>query len=184
MDNSGGIQASLAGRYATALFNLASEKKALEAVEASLATLHKALDDSADFSDLTKSQVVSRGEAMKTMTALGTSMKLDAITQNFMGVLADNGRLDQLPAAIAAFNSMLADHRGEVTAHVTSAFPLAASQIKEIGAQLKSRAGREVKVETHVDPEILGGLIVRMGSQMIDSSIKTRLNTLSQAMKG
>ncbi len=184
MDNSGGIQASLAGRYATALFNLAVEKKALEAVESSLANLDKALSDSPEFSDLTKSQVVSRGEATKTMAALGTSMKLDSMTQNFLGVLAENRRLDQLAPAIAAFNSMLADHRGEVTAQVTSAFPLEAAQIKEIGAQLKSRAGREVKVETHVDPEILGGLIVRMGSQMIDSSIKTRLNTLSQAMKG
>ncbi len=184
VDSSSGIQASLAGRYATALFNLATEKNALESVEASLSTLRGALNDSEDFAALTQSQIVTRDEAVRTVAALGKPMQLDPITQNFLGVLAENGRLDQLGAALAAFETMLADHRGEVTAQVTSAFPLKPAQIKEIGAQLKSRAGRDVKVETHVDPEILGGLIVRMGSQMIDSSIKTRLNTLSQAMKG
>jgi len=184
VDSSSGIQASLAGRYATALFNLATEKKALEAVESSLTNLQKALNDSDDFVALTQSKVVSRDEGAKTTAAIGKSMKLDSITQNFLGVLAENGRLDQLGAAINVFNVLLADQRGEVTAEVTSAFPLKPAQIKEIGAQLKSRAGRDVKIETHVDPEILGGLIVKMGSQMIDSSIKTRLNTLSQAMKG
>jgi len=184
VDSSSGIQASLAGRYALALYNLATEKKALEAVESSLANLRTALNDSEDFAELTHSQVVSHDQAVKTVAAIGKAMKLDPITQNFLGVLAENGRLDQLGAAIEAFTVMLAEHRGEVTADVTSAFPLKADQIKKIGAQLKSRAGRDVKIETHVDPEILGGLIVRMGSQMIDSSIKTRLNTLSQAMKG
>ena len=184
VDNSGGIQASLAGRYASALYNLAHEKNALDAVESSLATLKKSLADSDDFRAFTKSHVISRDEAVRTIAALADAMKIDPVTRNFLGVLADNRRLDQLSPAIAAFGVMLANYRGEVTANVTSAFPLAADQINAISAQLKSRAGRNVKIETHVDPSILGGLIVKMGSQMIDSSIKTRLNTLSHAMKG
>lgn len=184
MDNSSGIQASLAGRYASALFSLAVEKNTLDKVEASLATLGAALRESDDFSELTKSQVVSREDSAKAVVALGKSMKIDPVTQNFLGVLAENGRLDQLGPAISAFKTMLATHRNEITADVTSAFPLTAEQKKAISAQLESSAGRDVKIETHVDPEILGGLIVKMGSKMIDSSIKTRLNTLSQAMKG
>ena len=184
MDNSGGIQASLAGRYASALYDLAHEKNQLETVEASLASLGRALDESAELSELIESQAVSREQATAIFDALSDAMRLDPLTRKFLGVLADNRRLNQLCAAIAAFNAMLADFRGEVTAQVTSAFPLDPAQIDAISAQLKSRAGRDVKIETQVDSGILGGLIVRMGSQMIDSSIRTRLNTLSQAMKG
>ena len=95
-----------------------------------------------------------------------------------------NRRLGQLSNILAAFDMLVAAHRGEISAEVTSAFPLSEAQVDEIRKQLKDRAGRSIKITAKVDPSILGGLIVRMGSQMIDSSIKTRLNTLSQAMKG
>jgi F-type H+-transporting ATPase subunit delta len=109
---------------------------------------------------------------------------VDPITANFLGVLADNGRLGELKAMIKAFRSLAAKHRGETTAEVTSARPLDDDQVVKLKANLKARLGRDVAVEARVDPEILGGLIVRLGSQMIDSSIRTKLNTLANAMKG
>lgn len=184
MDISGGIQASLAGRYASALFSLARDEKQLAEVETSVATLRAALNESPDFVTLTKSQTVSRGAAEKVVEALSTTLKLDTMTGNLLGVLAHNRRLGQLSNILAAFDMLVAAHRGEVTAEVTSAFPLSEAQIDEIRKQLKDRAGHSIKITAKVDPSILGGLIVRIGSQMIDSSIKTRLNTLSQAMKG
>ncbi|MBU0862003.1 MAG: F0F1 ATP synthase subunit delta [Alphaproteobacteria bacterium] len=184
MDISGGIQASLAGRYASALFSLARDEKQLSEVETSVATLRAALNESADFAALTKSQTVSRGAAEKVVEALSDTLKLDRMTGNLLGVLAHNRRLGQLASVLAAFDLLVAAHRGEISAEVTSAFPLSDAQIDDIRKQLKDRAGRSIKITAKVDPSILGGLIVRMGSQMIDSSIKTRLNTLSQAMKG
>ncbi len=184
MENSSGIRASLAGRYATALFELATENKAIDTVEASLATLKQAISESDDLSALTSSPVVSREDAGKAIAAAASSLELDALTANVLGVLAANRRLDQIPALVRAFTTLASGHRGEVTAEVTSAHPLADGQIDALKAQLKKRVGSDVSVSTQVDPDILGGLVVKIGSQMIDSSIKTRLNTLSQAMKG
>ncbi|SIO09701.1 ATP synthase F1 subcomplex delta subunit [Parasphingorhabdus marina DSM 22363] len=184
MENSSGIRASLAGRYATALFELATENKAIDTVETSLASLKQAISESEDLSALTSSPVVSREDAGKAIAAAASSLGLDNLTTNVLGVLAANRRLDQIPALVRAFTTLASGHRGEVTAEVTSAHPLEDSQIDALKAQLKKRVGSDVSVSTQVDPDILGGLVVKIGSQMIDSSIKTRLNTLSQAMKG
>ena len=102
----------------------------------------------------------------------------------FLGVLAENRRLADLPAMIDAYHAIVAAHRGEVTAKVTSAHPLSAEQLKALAANLKTRVGRDVKIATTVDPAILGGLVVQLGSQLIDGSIRTRLNSFAQAMKG
>ncbi|MGI9362815.1 MAG: F0F1 ATP synthase subunit delta [Parasphingorhabdus sp.] len=184
MENSSGIRASLAGRYATALFALATENKAIDKVEESLASLGKAVNESDELKALITSPVLSRAAAGTAIAALAKKMKLDGLTTNTLGVLAANRRLDQIPALIRAFSTLAANHRGEVTAEVTSAHPLDAAQIDALKAQLKKRVGNDVSVSTLVDPSILGGLVVKIGSQMIDNSIKTRLNTLSQAMKG
>lgn len=184
MENSGGIQASLSGRYATALFELARDSKALPKVEASLATVQQALDESADFKALTTSPLIARGPAAKAVAATAAALKLDATTTNFLGVLAQNRRLSQLPAIIRAFRQLAAAHRGETTAEVTSAHPLDAAQVDALKAQLRTRLGRDVTIDLSVDPSLLGGLVVKIGSQMIDSSIKTRLNSLAHAMKG
>ena len=184
MDNSGGIQASLAGRYATALFGLARDEKQIDAVTRSLESLEVAVSDSPDFRALVGSPLISRAEAAKAIRALTPALGVDPITANFLGVLADNGRLGELKAMIKAFSSLTARHRGETTAEVTSARPLDDDQVVKLKANLKARLGRDVAVEARVDPEILGGLIVRLGSQMIDSSIRTKLNTLANAMKG
>ncbi|MDB5695115.1 MAG: synthase subunit delta [Sphingomonas bacterium] len=180
----GGVQASLGGRYALALFELASQAKTIGQVEASLASVRDALDQSDDFRALTNSPIVQRGPATKAVLATADSLGVDATTKSFLGVLAENRRLGQLPAIIRAFRLLAARHRGEVTAEVTSAHPLSDDQVVELKQQLRQRLGREVSVDLSVDADLLGGLVVRIGSQMIDSSIRTRLNALSSAMKG
>ena len=184
MDISSGIQASLAGRYALALFELAREQKQLESVGASLATVRAALDESADFRELTTSPLIGRDAAVKAVTAAAGAMGLDPLTTNFLGVLAHNRRLVQLGNVIRAFNILAARHRGEITAEVTSAHPLDDGQVEAIKQNLRTRMGRDIAVEMNVDPAILGGLVVKIGSQRIDGSIRTKLNSLAQAMKG
>ena len=184
MENSGGIQASLSGRYATALFELARDEKQLDAVSASLATLKAALAESDDFRRLTTSPLVSREEAAKAIAAAAGAMGLDPLTTNFLGVLAKNRRLGQIGAAIRAYSALAARHRGETTADVTSAHPLSADQVEALKTKLKGQLGRDVAIDLTVDPAILGGLIVKVGSRQVDGSIRTKLNTLAQAMKG
>jgi F-type H+-transporting ATPase subunit delta len=184
VENSGGIQASLSGRYATALFDLARDEKAIDAVSASLQTLRTALADSDDFRQLTTSPLVTRDEAMKAMAATAAAMGLDPLTTKFLGVLAQNRRLNQLGAVIRAYGLLAARHRGETTAEVTSAHPLSTAQVDALRARLKTQLARDVAVDLTVDPSILGGLIVKIGSRQIDSSIRSKLNTLAIAMKG
>ena len=181
---SGGIRASLPGRYASALFELARDAKMIETVEASLSTIADALAQGGDFDRLIKSPLVRRTDAERAVAALSDTLKLDPTTRNFLGVLAQNRRLAVLEAIIRAFRQLTAAHRGETTAEVASAHPLSADQVDALKQALRRRLGRDVAVDLSVDPALLGGLVVRIGSQMIDSSIKTRLNTLAHAMKG
>lgn len=184
MENSGDIQASLGGRYALALFELARDSKQLEPVAQSLAALKTALAESADFRSLATSPLVGRAAATKAVAALAAAMGLDALTTRFLGVLAHAHRLPQLAAIIRAFETLHSRHKGESRAEVVSAHPLDAEQVEALEKSLRTRVGRDVALDLKVDPAILGGLVVKIGSQMIDSSIRTRLNTLAQAMKG
>ena len=184
METSGGIRASLAGRYASALFELARDQRQIESVGKSLEALSQALLDSKDFSELVASPLVSREEAGRAFAALAPQFKLDPITTNFLGVLARNGRKKELLAVIRSFRRLAADHRGETTAQVMSARPLSDDQLASLGQQLRARAGREVNIDALVDPTLLGGIVVKLGSQQIDASIRTKLNRLAQAMKG
>ncbi|WP_309623976.1 F0F1 ATP synthase subunit delta [Novosphingobium sp.] len=184
MENSGGITASLQGRYASALFELASESGKVSAVEKDLAAMGEALAVSDELAALIRNPRLGRDAAGQTIAALAKALKLSALTTQFVGVLAQNGRLAKLPDTIRAFAAIAAAARGEVSAEVTSAHPLDAGQLAEIAAKLRLREGKDVKLTAHVDPDVLGGLIVRIGSTQIDSSIRTRLNTLAQAMKG
>jgi F-type H+-transporting ATPase subunit delta len=184
VETSGGIRATLAGRYASALFDLARDDRQIDAVGRSLDALNQALVDSKDFAELVASPLVSREEAGKSFAALAPRLGLDAITANFLGVLARNGRKSQLQGVIRAFRRLSAEHRGETTADVITARPLNDDQIIELKQQLRARAGRDVNIDSQVDPAILGGIIVKLGSQQIDASIRTKLNRLAQAMKG
>ena len=178
------VALGLSGRYATALFDLAVEAKALDAVAASLATLKDALAQSADLKTLMTSPMVMRSAAAAGVAGVATSLKLDSLTSNFLGVLAKNRRLAALPAIIRDFSALAAARRGEISAQVTAAHKLSAAQQKALAAKLKAGLGRDVALDITVDPAILGGLIVRVGSRMIDSSLKTRLGALGQALKG
>ena len=184
METSGGIQASLSGRYAVALFDLARDAQSLDTVADSLRGLKAALAESPDFKGLINSPVLSRDAAGKTIAAVASAMGIDALTTKFLGVLAQNRRLAQLPAVIRAYETLLSNHKGEARAEVTSAHPLDNDQVVALQRSLRARVGREVAIDAKVDPAILGGLVVKIGSQMIDSSIRTRLNSLAMAMKG
>ncbi|QFT78380.1 F0F1 ATP synthase subunit delta [Erythrobacter sp. THAF29] len=183
MDISAGIQASLAGRYASALFELASEAGTVTAVESDLEKLAAALNESDDLKAVTTNPQLSREVQGQAVAAVAKHLGLAELTANFLGVLADNRRLSALPDMIAAFKAIAAAQRGEVTATVTSAHPLADSQLAELKSKLTAREGRTVMLSADVDPDLLGGLVVTIGSKRIDASIRTRLNSLAQAMK-
>ena len=184
METSGGIRASLAGRYASALFDLARDQRQIESVSTSLETLRSALADSKELSELVASPLVSRDQAGKAFAALAPGLKLDPITGNFLAVLAKNGRKGQLAQVIQLFRRLAADHRGEETAEVVTARPLNDDQLARLKQQLRARAGREVAIDASIDPAILGGIVVKLGSRQIDASIRTKLNRLANAMKG
>ena len=183
MELSAGIKASLAGRYASALFDLASEAGTVSAVETDLDKLRSALAESAELRALIQNPQVSRGQMAKVVAGLAAHLSLSSLTGNFLGVLAENRRVGALPAIIRAFGAIAAAQRGEVAAEVASAHPLTAAQLTELETRLRAREGRTVKLQSRVDPDLLGGLVVTIGSKRIDSSIRTRLNSLAQAMK-
>jgi F-type H+-transporting ATPase subunit delta len=184
METSGGIRASLAGRYASALFDLARDERQIETVSASLETIKAALAESPDLRTVTTSPLVNRGEATKAIAATTKALGLAQLTTRYLSERAQNGRLSQLGAVIRTFARLAAAHRGETTAEVTSAFPLKDNQLAALKANLKARSGNDVAIDAKVDPSILGGIVVRLGSRMIDASIKTKLNPLAQAMRG
>ncbi len=183
MGISGGITASLAGRYASALYDLASKEGSVATIESDFDQLTGAIADSPELAQLLHDPQVSRGQAMAAVQSIADVADLNPLTAKFLGVLAENRRLGDLPGMIAAFRAIAADARGEVTADVTTAHPLQDDQLAALTAKLALREGRAVTLRTHVDPAILGGLVVQIGSQMVDSSIRTRLNSLAQAMK-
>lgn len=188
MDVSAGIQASLAGRYASALFDLASEAGPksgnVTAVEADLDTLAEALRASPELAALTRNPQVSREELGRALASIGDHLGLSELTRKFLGVLAQNRRAAELPAVIRAFHAIASAQRGEVNAEVVSAHPLTDSQFATLEQKLRAREGRTVKLKSRVDPDLLGGIVVTVGSKRIDGSIRSRLNSLAQAMKG
>ena len=178
------MTASLAGRYASALYDLASERDLTAAVEGDLANLAQAVRDSDDLAALIRNPEVSRQAAGKAIDGVAQLLGLSELTRNFLGVLAHNRRLGHLPDVARAYAAIAAAERGEVTAQVVTAHPLGDNQRRELAAKLKAREGREILIDASVDPEILGGLVVTIGSRRIDGSLRTRLNSLAQAMKG
>lgn len=178
------IVSGIAGRYAVALFELAEEQKALDSVAGDLDTLVKLLDGNADFRRMVASPLLSRAEQAKAMAAIAKKAELADLTAKFLGVLARNRRLNQLKRVIQDFRRLLRAHRGEVTADVATPMPLTDGQRQTLAKKLHQAIGRDVSFDEHVDPSLLGGLVVKVGSRMVDSSLKTKLNRLEIAMKG
>lgn len=174
---------SVADRYARSLHELAAEAGKVDAVEAALGEFETLISESADLKRLIESPVFSADEQAAAMDAILAKAKMEPLASNFMHVVARNRRLFALPAMIRAFRDIAARERGEVTAEVTSAAELNATQEKQLKATLKEVAGKDVKLSVTVDPSILGGLIVKLGSRQIDTSLKTKLSSLKLALK-
>ena len=177
-------EGGLAGRYANALFELAQEHKALDAVSADLAALRRALDSSADLTRLVKSPVFSAEDHGKALKAVLAKMGAGELATKFILLLAAKRRLSALTGIIKAYESQVAKSRGETEAEVTAPRALSDAEITELKTVLKSKLGKEPRLHAKVDPSLLGGLGVNVGSRMIDSSLRTTLDGLRAAMKG
>jgi F-type H+-transporting ATPase subunit delta len=174
----------LAERYAAAIFELADERHALDAVAGDLRELRAMLRDSPDLARLIRSPVLSREEQGKAVAAVADAAGLSRLTADFLGVVARNRRLFAVPQIIEAFLAKLAGRRGEVTAEVTAAQPLTDAQENALTEQLRRAVGRRVSVDIRIDPALLGGMVVKVGSRMVDGSLRSKLQRLQMAMKG
>jgi F-type H+-transporting ATPase subunit delta len=174
----------LAERYAAALFELADERRMLDEVASDLRQLRTMLAASPDLTRLVRSPILTRGEQGKAIAALVERAGFTPLVRDFLAVVAKNRRLFAVPAMIEAYLRNLAERRGEVTAEVTAALPLSEGQLGLLSEQLQRSVGRRVSLEVKVDPGLIGGLIVKLGSRMIDGSIKSKLQRLQLAMKG
>ena len=173
----------IARPYAQALFDLARDDKSVDKVEKGLETVGRMADESEDFARFLRSPVISAEEKAAALEEVLKKAKVDGTVANFLRVIARNGRLFSLPATIKAFRELAASSRGEVSAEVTSATPLSADQLKTLAETLKAKVGKTVTLNEHVDPSLIGGLVVKVGSRMIDSSLKTKLAAMKVAMK-
>jgi F-type H+-transporting ATPase subunit delta len=173
----------IARPYAQALFDLAKSENSLDRVEQGLADVGQLAGDSQDFSRFLRSPVIGADAKAVVLDKILTEIKPDTTVANLLRVVARNGRLFALPAIIKTFGELAAKARGEISADVTSAAPLSASQISTLAETLKQKIGKTVTLTQHVDPSLIGGLVVKVGSQMIDSSLKTKLTAMKIAMK-
>ncbi|MEJ2021582.1 MAG: F0F1 ATP synthase subunit delta [Maritimibacter sp.] len=177
------ISTGVAQRYATAVFELAKEEGVIAAVEKDLDVLADALNDSSDFAAMIGSPIYSRAEQAKAMTALASKMGLSVPMAGVLGVMAEKRRLFVLPQLISALRAAIAEDKGEVTAEVTAAKAMTKTQQDKLAKALKASIGKDVKINLAVDEDLIGGLVVKVGSKMIDSSIRSRLNALQNSMK-
>lgn len=173
----------VAGRYALALFELALEENAIEQIESDLARFNEALELSEDLRSLVKSPVFTAEEQQRALSAVLDKIGVEGLTANFLRLVARNRRLAVAPNMIRAFQALLARHRGEASAEVISATKLEDGQVRALKQALKAALGKEVQLHRSIDPSLLGGLVVKVGSRMIDSSLRTKLNNLKHAMK-
>ncbi len=171
------------GRYALALFELARDSKAVDAVKADLDRFVAMLDDSADLQRLVRSPVFTAEEQLRALAAVLDGAGISGLAANFLKLVAANRRLFAVRDMIRVFRALHARHKGEVTADVTVAEPLGARHLEALKSALKSVTGKDVLVEMKIDPAIIGGLIVKLGSRMVDASLKTKLNSIRHAMK-
>ncbi|MGQ3675249.1 F0F1 ATP synthase subunit delta [Xanthobacter sp. TB0139] len=177
------IVSGMAGRYATALFELADEAGAIDAVKADLDRFSALMAESADLERLVKSPVFTAEEQLHAVGAILDKAEISGLAGNFVKLVAQNRRLFALPGMIADFTALVAARRGEITAKVTVASSLNDEQFASLKDMLAQKTGKDVQLDVTVDPSILGGLIVKLGSRMVDASLKTKLNSIRYAMK-
>ncbi len=173
----------VSGRYATALFELARDEKSVDAVKADLDKFAALLNESADLARLVRSPVFTADDQRKALAAVLAKAGISGVTANFINVLIANRRLFAVSDVIRAFNALVAKFKGEATADVTVAETLSDKNLDALKAALKSVTGKDVALNVKVDPSIIGGLVVKLGSRMVDSSLRTKLNSIKHAMK-
>ncbi len=173
----------VAERYASALFDLARDDSSIEKIVGELANVSGMLDGSPDFRRLVESPVFSAEDQEKAVGAVADKAGIGGLTGNFLRLIARNRRLFAMPGIIRAFHDMAAKYRGEVTAEVTSAHPLSGDQVNALKSALKGRLGKDVTLQARVNPALLGGLVVKVGSRMIDTSLRTRLMNVKTQLK-
>ncbi|UZD89965.1 F0F1 ATP synthase subunit delta [Cognatishimia activa] len=183
MSEPASISQGIAARYATAVYEIAKESKAVSDLEKGLDDLNSALDESNDLRELINSPVVTRAAQGEAISAIAKKMGLPAVLTNTLGLMAENRRLFVLPQLIDALRALIAEEKGEVTAEVVSAKALTKTQADKLAKTLKARVGQDVKINATVDQSLVGGLVVKVGSKMIDTSIRSKLNSLQNAMK-
>jgi F-type H+-transporting ATPase subunit delta len=174
----------LAERYAAALFDIADERRTLDEVASDLRQLRTMLATSVDLSRLVRSPILTRGEQGKAISALAAHAGFSSLVRDFLAVVAKNRRLFAIPAMIEAYLGKLAERRGEITAQVLAARPLSEAQLARLSDQLRRSVGRRVSVDARVDPGLIGGMVVKVGSRMVDASLRSKLQRLQLAMKG
>jgi len=180
---SGSLISGVAERYAGSLFELARQENAVAKVEADLGRFEELLDGSEDLKRLISSPVFSAEDQLHAISAIADKAKITGLAGNFLRVVAKNRRLFAVPGMIRAFRQIAAEARGEIAGEVTSAHKMTPAQEKELKATLKSIAGKDVAISVSVDPSLLGGMIVKIGSRQIDTSLRTKLNSLKLALK-
>jgi F-type H+-transporting ATPase subunit delta len=173
----------VSGRYATALFELARDQKSVDAVKADLDKFDAMLADSADLLRLVRSPVFTADAQLKALSAVLAKAGIGGIAANFLKVLTTNRRLFAVADVIRAFRALVARFKGEAAAEVTVAEPLSDKNLDALKAALKSVSGKDVDLNVKIDPSIIGGLVVKLGSRMVDSSLRTKLNSIKHAMK-
>ena len=178
------VTSGLSGRYATALFELAMERNSIDSIAADLAQLEVMISKSEELRHLIHSPLFSRDAQRKALSALSEKAGLSEVVRNTLGVIAENRRLFALEDVIKSYRALVSEHRGEIEARVTSAGALSGGQRDALESALKKTIGSTVTITTEVDPDLLGGMVVRVGSRMIDSSLRTKLQRLQLAMKG
>jgi F-type H+-transporting ATPase subunit delta len=177
------ISSGIAERYATAIFEISKDEKSLAKLEDNLTDLAAAMDDSEEFRGLIASPVLARSEQKAAIAAIAEKMGLETVLRNGLSVMAEKRRLFVLPQLIVKLREMIAEDKGEVTVDVTSAKALTKAQTEKLASTLKERVGKTVTINATVDESLIGGLVVKVGSKMIDTSIRSRLNSLQNAMK-
>ena len=183
MSDQASTSKGVAKRYATALFDLASETDDISSLEKNVETLTRAIDESPDLNSLISSPIYSRDQQKHAIGAIAKKMGVSAVMKNALSLMADKRRLFVVPTFLSVLKDLISESKNEITAEVVSAQSLSKGQVEKLGKSLKKNFGKDVKINATVDPTLIGGLVVKVGSRMIDTTIRAKLNSLQNTMK-
>ena len=183
MSDQASTSKGVAKRYATALFDLANETDDIPTLEKNVDTLTEAIDESTDLNSLISSPIYSRDQQKNAISAIARKMGVSDVMINALSLMAEKRRLFVVPTFLSALSDLISESKNEITAEVVSAQSLSKGQVEKLGKSLKKNFGKDVKINATVDPTLIGGLVVKVGSRMIDTTIRAKLNSLQNTMK-